>query len=249
MARKGDILTDFVTANWYNDVTRSLGKKGGIGAATIGYQNQYCIVSNHTPTPQKVWTAVSRGETKPNYTKKLRSGTHQRLMYETKNYDGDDPDNLVILQKPLAGRVGSTAPALVLGSSWVRVPDDSQPYNYLGIDSSDELNYRPSGRMEVLDVVETTDMDPIFLAFVLIGPLAGQNAILIKTPSGGIDAATGSGPYTFGSATCDLVTEQGVVTSETETIYNIVNDSIAGSVIGKAERVGSIYIIDVASCS
>lgn len=75
------------------------------------------------------------------------------------------------------------------------------------------------------------------------------NVILIKTPPGGIPACTGSGPYTFGSATCTIVNEDGTVSADTVTVENIVNQAIAGSVIGKAERVGSTYIIDVASCS
>lgn len=76
-----------------------------------------------------------------------------------------------------------------------------------------------------------------------------SNVLLIKTPSGGIPACTGTGPYTFGSATCTIVNEDGTVSSDTVTVENIVNQAIAGSVIGKAERVGSTYIIDVASCS
>jgi hypothetical protein len=76
-----------------------------------------------------------------------------------------------------------------------------------------------------------------------------QGDILVKTPGGGIAAASGTGPYTFGSATCTVVSDAGVVGSETVTVKNIVNEAIAANVIGKASRVGSIWVIDVASCS
>ena len=77
----------------------------------------------------------------------------------------------------------------------------------------------------------------------------GQNDILIKTPGGGIAAASGTGPYTFGSATCTIVGSDGVVGSDTVTVKNIVNDAVAANVIGKASMVGGIWVIDVASCS
>lgn len=72
--------------------------------------------------------------------------------------------------------------------------------------------------------------------------------ILIKTPYGGIAAASGSGPYSWGSATCAIVSDTGEVQEESAVVKNIVNRSIAGSVPGKASRVGGIYVIDVASC-
>lgn len=77
---------------------------------------------------------------------------------------------------------------------------------------------------------------------------SGDNAILAKTPGGGIPAASGSGPYTFGSASCTRVNSDGTVGSASVTVKNIVDQAIAGNVVIKAERVGSIYIVDVASC-
>lgn len=76
----------------------------------------------------------------------------------------------------------------------------------------------------------------------------GGGMILAKTPVGGIPAATGSGPYTFGSAVCMLVGDDGTVGSETVTVKNIVNQAIAANVVIKAARVGASYVVDVASC-
>lgn len=82
---------------------------------------------------------------------------------------------------------------------------------------------------------------------VLLG-VGSTSSFLIQTPPGGIPAATGTGPYTWGSATCKLVTEAGVVTATDVIVKNIVDRAIAGSVQGKADPVGGINVIDVASC-
>lgn len=71
---------------------------------------------------------------------------------------------------------------------------------------------------------------------------------LFKTPGGGIPAATGSGPYTFGTAACTPVGLAGVVGSGTVTITNIVNKAIAANVVIKAAPVEGGWVVDVASC-
>lgn len=77
---------------------------------------------------------------------------------------------------------------------------------------------------------------------------SGTQDRLFKTPGGGIPAATGTGPYTFGSAACTPVNADGTVGSGTVTIKNIVNVAIAASVVIKAAKVGDIWVVDVASC-
>lgn len=74
------------------------------------------------------------------------------------------------------------------------------------------------------------------------------DSILAKTPYGGIPACSGTGPYTFGSADCTVVKPDGTLSSETQTIKNIVDQAIAGSVLIKADPVGDVYVVDVASC-
>ena len=65
----------------------------------------------------------------------------------------------------------------------------------------------------------------------------GNRDRLFKTPGGGIPAASGSGPYTFGSAACTPVSLAGVVGSGTVTITNVVNQAIAANVVIKAAKV------------
>lgn len=78
--------------------------------------------------------------------------------------------------------------------------------------------------------------------------LTGVKGRLFKTPSGGIPAASGSGPYTFGTAACTPVSLSGVVGSGTVTITNIVNQAIAEFVVIKASPVDDGWVVDVASC-
>lgn len=115
----------------------------------------------------------------------------------------------------------------------------------------DATNHRlapaTTGMIKLLATPHATD--PKLLPVLIGGGGSGDdNCILIKTPGGGIPAASGSGPYTFGSATCTVVSDAGVVGSSTVTVKNIVNQAIAANVVGKAERYGSIWVIDVASC-
>lgn len=97
------------------------------------------------------------------------------------------------------------------------------------------------------DFFDTDLPDGSRLLPVLLGAAAG-GMILAKTPAGGIPAASGTGPYIWGSATCTRVGDDGVVGSETITITNIVNQAIAANVVIKAAKVGAIYVVDVASC-
>lgn len=77
---------------------------------------------------------------------------------------------------------------------------------------------------------------------------SGTQDRLFKTPGGGIPAATGTGPYTFGSADCTPVNADGTMGSGTVTITNIVDVAIAANVPIKAAKVGSLWVVDVAGC-
>ena len=76
----------------------------------------------------------------------------------------------------------------------------------------------------------------------------GAISRLFQTSGGGIAAASGSGPYTFATASCAIVGTDGVVSTNTATVTNIVDQAIAGSVVIKATRVGDLWVVDVANC-
>jgi hypothetical protein len=110
--------------------------------------------------------------------------------------------------------------------------------------STHSLEPAGSGSIKLLQAPSTSGSKimPVILNAATV------DQVLVKTPVGGIAGATGSGPYTFGSATCTIVSDAGVVGSATLTVRNIVSDAVAGNVVGKAARVGGIWVIDVASC-
>lgn len=83
--------------------------------------------------------------------------------------------------------------------------------------------------------------------------LLAENAMLIQTPSSGISGKTStSPPFGFGSALCRVVdpsTETLVSPAQYITVKNVVDQDIAGNAVGKAEMVGGVWILDLASCS
>lgn len=80
-------------------------------------------------------------------------------------------------------------------------------------------------------------------------------AVQVKTPAGGIPAATGTGEtgdaYVDGSATCDLIdptTGLRFSPNRTETVYNQVNVALGGNLrYGLVRRSGKWYV-DVGDC-
>ena len=147
----------------------------------------------------------------------------------------------VVLLEPIAN--GAFGRAIVDGLALALVSGGTGSFAEPDI-ANNRLKPAASGTIKLL---QTPHASEVKLLPVLLGA-GSRESILIKTPAGGIPAATGSGPYTWGSATCKVVTDAGVVTAADVVIKNIVNKAIAANVQGKADPVGSIYIVDVASC-
>lgn len=160
------------------------------------------------------------------------------LIFDLDTADPDEPP--AILVEPIAdGRVGRV---IIDGPAIAEVGGGSGDYA-----TPDATNHRLApGGGSIRLLASPHASDPKILPVLING--SGDNAILAKTPGGGIPAASGSGPYTFGSASCTPVNSDGTVGSGSVTVKNIVDQAIAGNVVIKAERVGSIYIVDVASC-
>lgn len=146
-----------------------------------------------------------------------------------------------ILLEPIAN--GEMGKAVIHGLALARVGSGSTSARTATPDATNH-RLKPGGEILLLAAPHASEVK---LLPVLLGA-GSRESILIKTPVGGIPAATGSGPYTWGSATCKVVTDAGVVTAADLVIKNIVNKAIAANVQGKADPVGSIYVIDVASC-
>jgi hypothetical protein len=170
LAKKGDKLTDFITAGFYNDVVKKLGLKTGPTGIPLESQNHYVTVYNHSTTPREKWEAVSLGTLKLDYSD-LDSGVHDEFAFNTKAFDGDDPHNLAILQEPLLGEVDATAQALIQGISWLSIPSGilgDSDNDYIKLTAiTDLLTWAPIGRIEW---IATGITDELFL--VRIGAIS-----------------------------------------------------------------------------
>jgi hypothetical protein len=158
----------------------------------------------------------------------------------------DSTDTPAILIDSVAD--GSFGRAVINGMALAKVKAASSVSDlFAEPDTGSQLAAVSTGSIQLLAAPSTSAAT---LLPVLVGVGATSSTeILFKTPVGGIPAATGSGPYTFGSASCTPVNDDGTVGSGSVTIRNIVNQAIAGNVVGKASLLGSIYVVDVASCS
>jgi hypothetical protein len=202
VATKGNKLTDFITSGWYNEVTRKLGIRTGIPRLDQSGQYWFINVFNHTDVYKPKWTTVSLGNAALDYDSELGMA-HNAIMFYTKDYDENDPDNLAILLEPLPGKTGESAKALLSGISWMRVPEHvptDKPYIHIeAIEPSGipGLAFSTSGRIEILRTFAFTvgaidnDPDP---------PPASLSNVLGFGPAGAVSGAL-IGPLSTAPAT------------------------------------------------
>lgn len=235
VAKKGDILTDFITAGFYNDVVKKLRLNLGSRGKGQVDQNQFVTVYNHEAVFKKPWEAVSLGDPRVPYDVAI-DDRHSEIGFYTKALASADPHNLAILQEPLPPEIGASAQALVVGSSWLRIPSSaafvSDQHVYIKVGATNILEAATSGRIEMLRQFNITGGN--FLAFVLIGKLssgggAAGRFILQTNPTGGATGSLGV-PMT---ATAKIVRED----NPTESIepsatlfleYDLFSDLVTG---------------------
>jgi hypothetical protein len=229
-------------AEW-NSIAESY-NSGAIGAS--GYPGRrlpessgLVYVKNNSGSDRLRWDCMTLGNT----TETIGNDGNELIVFAATTASSDGTP--VILQEPIAA--GLLGVGRIFGQTLAKLATASDAGHLNGTPNASGHNLTPGadGPIKILSAPSTggASVRPVLLG------AAARNEILIKTPGGGIAAATGTGPYTFGSATCTVVSDAGVVGSETVTVKNIVNEAIAANVIGKASRVGSIWVIDVASCS
>lgn len=175
MAKKGDILTDFVTAPWYNKVNKAIDLRTGLGTT---HSPVIITVYNHSTTPRKVWEPVSLGTSKIDYTD-YPNVNYNNIAFNTKALSSSDPHNIAILQQPLEGIVGASADAMLVGATWLRMPEAQATDTYIWIGSGNVLEYYNAGRVNSIRDFEV-DAGVEWLALVVIGPLSQRGIIDIR---------------------------------------------------------------------
>jgi|AACY02.16.fsa_nt_gi hypothetical protein len=187
MAVPGDVLTDFITAPWFNRVSERLGINTGI-LPTLGLtQNQYCTVYNHSSVAKKIWEPVSLGAAKLDYETDGEQGPLEEIAFITKDLDSNDPHNIAILQEPLEAEIDSTARALLVGTSWMRNLDafPSSGVKRVHIGPMDTLEYTNCGRVEAIRQFTLAAGSTITALGIGPGP---QSTLIPGTPLGPVES-------------------------------------------------------------
>lgn len=232
-------------AAMFNDLVDLVGTEAGFGSdkpLTAQAQGVIVPVKNISGSDRLRFDCMALGATR--WT--IGDDGKETVVFDV---DTADPaETPAILQTPIVD--GKFGRALIFGYTLAKLEQASSATDLLATPNASGHNLEPgtTGTIQIL-AAPSTSADCVRPVLIGGATAADAGCILVKTPGGGIPAASGSGPYTFGSAACTPVGDDGVVGSGTITVKNIVNQAIAANVIGKAEKVGSIYVIDVASCS
>lgn len=196
MAKPGDVLTDFVTAAWYNEVTARTRRSLGVQRQGAGDQNQYVTVYNHSTERKRPWDIVCIGAAKVDYAVPI-DPRHSEVGFTTRALSGLFPHDLAILQEPLPGEVGASAKALVSGCSWCWMPSAPDWFHdepWLVSVEGTSLVYGNEGRIEVIRYFDTPTG---FLCFAVIGKLQkNEKTELVEFVITSGPTTETAGPYT-----------------------------------------------------
>lgn len=183
-------------------------------------------------------------------TTSLETDGNVDLIFDLKDADSSKP-TAILVDSIEDGQFGQVILDGILALALVGPGTTSHEYAIVDA-ANDRLT--PQAAASSIRLLDSPSATVVKLIPVLLVAEGGSSAQvkLLKTPSGGIPAATGDGssgtPYVWGSATCTEIDASGETTSDTLVVKNIVTDTIGGDVAIKAALVGSDWIVDVASC-
>lgn len=150
MARKGDPILSYMTADWYNQ-TVARNKASFLGGAAEVYPTQYLTVEvyNPTSTMYERYRPVALGTIRGSWSSRVADPDN--FLFNIKPLTADEPDNWVVLQERLEGRVGAVATALLIGATWLYTVDDPTTHELLSVqDDPGVLKTGGSGKGYVL---------------------------------------------------------------------------------------------------
>lgn len=189
MANRGDKLTDFVTAAWYNQVTEAVNHiNRGVPNKTLISDPGIVIVHNHEAVAKEKYAAVALGDAKIEYDENPEIGVHDAFHFDTQALSGTEPFNIAILQDTLPGEIGATARAMLIGLTWVLT--DTAPTSdivlhgqYLYVNSSDEVTWGHTGKGQIVKPSYFYDFDK-YISLVILGPVnSGIKDVIYSEPS------------------------------------------------------------------
>lgn len=168
VAKPGDRIRDFVTAAWFNEVSRKTFKiKTGNQIKFVAEDLTSVTVRNHEAVAKEIFSVVGLGD--------FLADDRTERIFET---EAPDLTNWVILQEPLDGRIGATAKAMVVGSSWVNLGDlGSDPTQYVTVSGGIAV---PSSTGKAKILLTETDEDDNVWAFVALALEAGGDGTTLQ---------------------------------------------------------------------
>jgi hypothetical protein len=167
MARPGDRIRDFVTANWYNEVTREVRKKRTGISNNFNVENFTTItVYNHEAVAKEAFTAVALNQPKIDH-------TGDDFAFSTKPLENLEPTNWAVLQEPLDARTNASAEAVVMGLSWFNFKDKNPGTRKFLAVIEGEIEAVSSGKAEILHT-EQDETTNEWWGLILLGLQTGD---------------------------------------------------------------------------
>lgn len=250
MANKGDDLLKTLNASFITELQR-LVNKSKTGGNSLPDPDQYYSITvvNHEAVAKAKYTAVALGTPAITYTGVINH-RHERLIYNTKALDVDDPDNWVVLLEPLPGVVGASAEALVVGITWLKTNDSVTEPRFIQVDDTEPV-FKSSGKAYALfSYSDGTDYTTLI---VMGSPSASTGNGLFLVGTGGIPVTNTSGapPWTLGVASCqrlkvydDAGTIKMDTTGNSESVHNMHNLLIPETCIISAKLIDGYWVAE-----
>lgn len=251
-AKKGDKRREIYTASLYNKLSKGPLLRTGIPSLTSAFNS---IVVNGTRTAgsaAKRFDAVGITGIMSSFTD--IGDLDEILGSNAVNFSSDtlDLETIGIALAPTP-EIGDPSPVLINGLCWIRCLVKDVNDTHVDIEADEAIT--SSSGMFIVDKAPDWVVEEWNYALVLFRGGKSGDCVTVKTPTDGVDAASGDGtsgnPYIYGTASCDLInplTRQVYDPTKKQAVVNIVDVKIGGDVIAKAEKVGADYIIDVAGC-
>lgn len=241
MVKPGDPILKHLTANWFNNVTNAANRNLGQFASHQNFSRLEVTVVNHQAVAKDIYDAVAISDASIDYDT-TKVGTLSQLAFETQALSNTDPHNWAILQAPLQGKIGATAPALLSGITWANVvtsdPNQSLTATVLG------LAIAPVGKAFIL--FENSGAGPEVLIQIGI-PQTRSDYFFELTED--MAAETLLGTYITASATANFYDVYGTF-AFTETLYSwlgLIDEATTGY-RGSAKLQDDLWIFDQGPC-
>lgn len=240
-----------MTADWFNKTSKNndsynIGTKDG-DSRSIDFLTAY--IKNTTTTSFERYAAIGIGSLAAEYGAN-HAFNSSNLLFNSTSLNDTNQLNWGVLQQPLEGRIGAIAEILLVGRTWIKVPDDYLTGSkYIGV-SGTIVTGLPYGKAAVLAESSYPTSKKIVLA--VLGAFSSGGIINGKTDESGIAGMSGS-TMNSGSVTrykVNPITGALTSTNKTDIVFNPVEANVGANrfIVYEMSVDGCLEVI-VESCS